>query len=98
MEADRKRVEDLRNLGNAINLRLQRSPNAALPVTLADLRSGARTTDPETAAPYEYHTKPGTTYELCANFFAASGDERARFGDRSGFWEPVSDSSFCVVS
>ncbi len=97
MEADRKRVEDLRNLGNAINLRLQRSPNAALPVTLADLRSGAHTADPETAAPYEYHAKPGTTYELCADFFAASGDERARFGYRSGFWEHGSGRSCFIL-
>jgi hypothetical protein len=87
MEADRKRVEDLRNIGNAINLWLQRSPNAALPVTLADLKSGVRAADPETNAAYEYHTKPGTSYELCADFFAPSGDEHARFGYRSGFWE-----------
>jgi len=93
MEADRKRVDDLRNLGNAINLRLQQSPNAALPVTLADLRTGALTTDPETKWSYEYHAKSGTSYELCADFFAQSGDEGARVGYRSGFWEHGSGRS-----
>ena len=97
MEADRKRIEDLRNLGNAINLWIQRSPNTALPVTLADLKGGVHAADPETNAAYEYHPKPGTTYELCADFFVPSGDEQARFGYRSGFWEHGSGRSCFVL-
>jgi hypothetical protein len=85
IEADRKRVEDLRNLGFAIKLRHDRDPNATIPVTLADLKSGSRTTDPETGAPYEYHPRQGGAYELCANFAAAN--ESSRLGYPSNFWE-----------
>jgi hypothetical protein len=89
IEADRKRVEDLRNLGGAIKLYHDRDSNAAIPVTLADLKSGSRTTDPETGKAYEYHPKPGTGFELCADFFAASSDEgsHVRYGYPSNFWE-----------
>jgi hypothetical protein len=85
LEADRKRVDDLRNLGAAINLRIQQNPNATLPATLAELRS-ARITDPETNAPYSYLAKGGTSYELCADFSAASDEERSRYGNPSTFW------------
>src|SRR5439155_4590870 len=82
MEADRKRVEDLRNIGNAI--KLWHEKNGAIPATLGDLKS--RITDPETGAAYEYHPKTGTAYELCANFYSAeNGDRRAAYP--SNLWE-----------
>src|SRR5882672_10552668 len=71
IEADRKRVEDLRSLGNAI--KLWHEANAAIPQSLENLKN--RLTDPETAAPYEYHPRAGTTYELCANFFSEEAAE-----------------------
>jgi len=82
IEADRKRVEDLRNLGNAI--KLSYDANAALPATLANLKN--RLTDPETAAPYEYHPRTGTSYELCANFFSEDDAESRRAYYQSTFW------------
>jgi hypothetical protein len=85
IEANRKRVEDLRNLGFAIKVHHDRDPSAAIPVTLADLKNGSRTTDPETGAAYEYHPKTGGAYDLCANFTAAS--ENPRVGYSSNFWE-----------
>ena len=89
IEADRKRVEDLRNLAYAIKLNHDQNPNAPIPATLANLKSGSRTTDPETGAPYEYNPKSGTAYELCAGFFEASSEEgtHARYGYQSNFWE-----------
>ena len=89
IEADRKRVDDLRQLGSAIKLWHDQARNAAIPATLAGLKSGSRTTDPETGAAYEYHPRQGTSFELCANFAAASGDEgsRARYGYPTNFWE-----------
>jgi hypothetical protein len=89
IEADRKRVEDLRNLGYAIKLYHDQDASTAIPVKLADLKGVPRAIDPETGAPYEYHPKPGAAYELCANFSAASSDEgsRVRYGYPSNFWE-----------
>jgi hypothetical protein len=89
IEADRKRVEDLRNLGYAIKLRHDQDPSAVIPVTLANLKGSPRTTDPETGAAYEYHPKSGAAYDLCANFVAASSDEgsQVRYGYQSNFWE-----------
>ena len=89
IEADRKRVEDLRNLGYAIKLYHDQDPSAAFPVKLADLKGGLRATDPETGADYEYRRKSGGAYALCADFFAASSDEgsRVRYGYQSNFWE-----------
>jgi hypothetical protein len=87
IEADRKRVDDLRTLSFAIKAWHDRYANDRIPATLAELKGGSRTTDPETAAPYEYHPQTGTSYELCANFNAASSDESARIGYSSNFWE-----------
>ena len=87
IEADRKRVDDLRNLSFAIKAWHDRYANGRIPATLAELKGGSRTTDPETVAPYEYHPQAGTSYELCADFTAASSDEGARIGYSSNFWE-----------
>jgi hypothetical protein len=89
IEADRKRVEDLRNLGYAIKLYHDQDTKAAIPATLADLKRGPRASDPETGAAYEYHPKSGAGYEVCANFVAASSEEgsRVRYGYQSNFWE-----------
>ncbi len=88
MEADRKRVEDLRNLGNAI--KLWHEKNGAIPAALGDLNS--RMTDPETGAAYEYHPKTGTAYELCANFHSDEGRDR-RAAYPSNLWEHGSGRS-----
>src|SRR6266478_5404598 len=82
MEADRKRVEDLRNIGNAI--KLWHEKNGAMPAALGDVNS--RVTDPETGAAYEYHPKTGTAYELCANFYSDEGGDH-RSGYPSNLWE-----------
>jgi len=88
MEADRKRVDDLRNIGNAIKLWHEKT--GAIPAALGDLNS--RMTDPETGAAYEYHPKTGTAYELCANFHSDEGRDR-RAAYPSNLWEHGSGRS-----
>jgi hypothetical protein len=80
LEADRKRVEDLRSLAAAIKLR--REASGVVPASLSDLKS-PRMTDPETGAAYEYHSKSGTAYELCATF---SFEEAAESHRAPNFW------------
>jgi hypothetical protein len=89
IEADRKRIEDLRNLGYAIKLHHDQDTSAAIPLKLTDLKGGLRTTDPETGAAYEYHPKSDGVYELCADFAVASSDKGSplRYGYQSIFWE-----------
>jgi hypothetical protein len=72
LEADRTRVQDLRNL--AIAIKMQHDATSRMPATVADLR--ARHLDPVTSAPYEYRVKDGSSYELCANFSAESGEDQ----------------------
>ncbi len=89
LEADRKRVEDLRNLGAAI--KLWHDADSTIPATLADLmnkpRSVPRMTDPETGLAYEYHPKQGTAYELCANFLWEDRPDGAQRSYSPNFWE-----------
>jgi hypothetical protein len=83
LEADRTRVQDLRNLAIAIKLASEFGQGA--PASLANLR--ARKTDPENSAPYEYHPKSGTLYELCANFAADSNEDQPVSGfTPNTFW------------
>ena len=86
IEADRKRVEDLRNLAYAIK-RWHNENQAAAPSALPDLKPPVPSlTDPETGAPYEYHPKTGTSYELCATFASEERPYATRNGYSSNFW------------
>jgi membrane protein YqaA with SNARE-associated domain len=75
LEADRARVQDLRNLATAIKTAHDSGPG--IPATLEELRlrrQDVRITDPGTGWPYEYRLQGGSTYELCANFAAGSSE------------------------
>ena len=78
---DRQRVEALTQLSTAING--YRYDHSALPPSLdeaARAEAGigpANLIDPENGAPYEYRTTGADTYELCADFGAASGPDDA---------------------
>jgi len=83
--ADERRVQDLRGLAHNIAAWHKLAP----PPTLADLRQHQflHLTDPVTRAPYEYHLKAGTEYELCATFDTASADSDERWVQHSPFWQ-----------
>jgi uncharacterized protein DUF5671 len=71
LEADTRRVQDLRSIATTLNARKE------LPRSLEDVRSkwpNLRVTDPETRQRYEYTVKNDKEYELCATF-AATGDQ-----------------------
>jgi len=78
--ADERRVQDLREIAQQIYGR------HSLPATLAELRFGRQLEDPVTHAPYEYHTKSGTAYELCAIFATASADSDSEYPRSTTFW------------
>lgn len=72
LRLDERRVDDLRALGEAMDLYW--SEEGALPPDL-DTLAGWRgmevsTTDPESGEPYGYSVTDSTTYELCATFTA----------------------------
>ena len=82
IEADHRRVEDLRSIARAVHFAQPR------PASLEELVASQRiqpgfTLDPETRKPYEYRVKSGSVYELCANFSAA--EEPGRY-PISQFW------------
>lgn len=87
VEADRRRVEDLRSIAGAIKLWHSRAATdkttTPLPATLDELRAkqpGSPTRDAETGAAYEYRPTAATGYELCATFaFDDTADQR-RYG------------------
>ncbi len=90
-EADRKRVEDLRQIAQAVTF--WHGQHHALPAALTDLRTGPmrvwRLGDPETGASYEYRRKSDPQYELCAQF--AAEDPYGAYAVRGGsvssqFW------------
>jgi Domain of unknown function (DUF5671) len=89
IEADRKRVEDLRNLAFAI--KQWHDAHATIPPTLADLRNqprpAFRMADPETNAAYEYRPKTGTSYELCASFYSDDARDGLRTTYPPNFWD-----------
>ncbi len=73
-EFDRRRVEHLQTLSNAVSS--YRMQTGRLPVTLAEMaalpglgQSDSR--DPQTHAPYEYTLVDSVRFELCATFTAA---------------------------
>ena len=77
LEADARRVQDLRTIATAITSwheRSQRDNLPSLPASLRDLSGKEPSTsgiiDPESKAPYVYHPVAGTEYELCATFWA----------------------------
>lgn len=80
ISADERRVQDLRAIAQQIYFR--RSP----PATLVELRLANRLQDPVTHAPYEYHTKSGTAYELCAAFATTSAESDTEYARPSTFW------------
>ncbi|MGC2421337.1 MAG: DUF5671 domain-containing protein [Candidatus Acidiferrales bacterium] len=69
LRADATRVQDLYLLGSEIHNHWNSNPDLdhKLPAQLVEL-ANFRTSDPVTGAPYEYHVKGGSQYELCATF------------------------------
>ncbi len=91
LEADAKRVQDLRTIAYAINgwhrrAELQRL-STPLPASLNDLPGrgvvSSNIVDPESKVPYVYRPKEGTEYELCATFSAAEESSQLR---STQFW------------
>jgi hypothetical protein len=80
INADERRVEDLRAI--ALQIFFRRTPPAAL----GELRSGRQVKDPITHAPYEYHVKSGTAYELCATFATVSAEDELEYPQQAAFW------------
>ncbi len=91
LEADHRRIEDLRAIGFAMNSWYRRAQfersSQLLPGTLSALAgrgiNRSQIIDPETRTMYEYAVKSGTTYELCAVF---SGPEEQDEMPRTQFW------------
>ncbi len=91
LEADAKRVQDLRTIAYAMNAWHRRAESGnsatALPASLSDLSgkgfAAPNILDPESKAPYVYRLKTGSEYELCATFYAAEEDNQLRAGQ---FW------------
>jgi len=80
ISADEHRVQDLRAIAQQIYAR--HSP----PTTLGELRLANQSQDPVTHAPYEYHTKSGTAYELCATFATRSAESDSEYVQPNAFW------------
>jgi hypothetical protein len=91
LEADARRVQDLRRIANAINAWHRRSErgnsSTPLPASLSDLSatgfSSSSIVDPESKLPYVYRPKAGSEYELCATFSAAGENDQLRTTE---FW------------
>jgi hypothetical protein len=94
IQADVKRVEDLRQIANAIeNWHRQATLNgsmASLPQNIEVLRARhiliGEGKDPETGASYEYSVLAGARYQLCANFNQATAAENPTRRFVSPFW------------
>jgi hypothetical protein len=73
---DDRRLEDLRTLAQGVDRYYEQ--NTALPESLdamnMALPTPLRLEDPDTHAPYRYSAGSGKTFELCADFAHASGD------------------------
>jgi len=80
ISADERRVQDLRTIAQQIYGR------HSLPTTLADLKFPGKLEDPVTHTPYEYHTKSGTAYELCATFATTSAESDTEYPQPNTFW------------
>ena len=92
IEADRRRVQDLRAVAGAVHFWNQRAgtTDEPLPATLTQLAGkgvqGSQLADPETGMRYEYRAKSGTAYELCAVFSAPQEEDQVR---QTQFWYHV---------
>jgi hypothetical protein len=80
IEADSRRVQDLRLIANALH-EIRPLPQSVL--ELRTTRPYLHTADPETSNSYEYTLKNADEFELCATF--AAGSDRDQ-GYASGFW------------
>jgi len=75
LRGDQRRLQDLYEMSQQIQNRW-RSSDHTLPHDLSEL-AGVAISDPVTRAPYEYHEKKGSQYELCATFSANSKEANA---------------------
>ena len=81
VEADKRRVEDLRQSASDVyswHIRPNnRQHTEVLPLRLTEVvgAENKRTVDPETRRPYEYVAGAGMQYQLCAVFAASNADE-----------------------
>lgn len=99
LRLDERRVDDLRAIGEAIDLYW--SEEGALPPDLDTLAGWqaleVTTTDPVTGAPYGYSTTDSRTYELCATFAARfpTPDSRNRWHRHHSSWHhPAGEHCF----
>ncbi len=94
IEADNRRIQDLRAIAGAVHSWHERAGRSAagrsaesLPATLSELAgkgiARSQTVDPETGSSYEYRIKSGTMYEVCAVFARA---EEADQVPQTQFW------------
>ncbi|MBV8812744.1 MAG: hypothetical protein JO033_29075 [Acidobacteriaceae bacterium] len=96
IEADSRRVQDLRAIAQAVqswhqraalNQPLSNQSGKQLPATLSELIgkgiSQSQTLDPETKTPYEYRVRADMRYDLCATF---SGAEESDQVPGTQFW------------
>ena len=89
IEADHRRIQDLRAITWAVHSWYQRAGKSAepLPALLAELAGKgiqpSQTVDPETGRLYEYRVKSGTVYELCAVFSSPEEADQVR---QTPFW------------
>lgn len=76
VRADEKRVQNLSQLANEINVHYQQQ-NKQLPERLSDAQK-TKFADPVTRKPLEYTAKPTSSYTLCATFATASPKEELK--------------------
>jgi len=87
-QLDRRRIEDLRDIANALQIHYDPAVGRGLPDSLATpevlryLNRGTR--DPVTGATYGYRVTGSKSFELCATFQAAAGD--SDFYDMDRMW------------
>ncbi|MDR3698447.1 MAG: DUF5671 domain-containing protein [Candidatus Sulfopaludibacter sp.] len=89
MQADHRRIQDLRAITWGVHAWYQRAGRSAepLPASLPELVakgiSQSQTADPQTGRQYEYRVKTGTGYELCAAFSGRQEEDQVR---QTQFW------------
>jgi hypothetical protein len=89
IEADHRRVQDLRAIAVALHSWRQRAGATAgpLPAAITELAGKgiqrSQTSDPETGRPYEYLVGSGSLYRLCAVFSSPQEEDQLR---RTQFW------------
>lgn len=93
LRADSRRVQDLFQLSNQINVRW-RSDGNKLPEHLDEF-PGVALADPVTRVAYGYHRKEGSQYELCATFSLPS-QVKDRAARRSSWYHPAGNYCFSL--